>query len=107
MSPVTELAIWIIGAGVAAKAIDVGWLAFKAYQARVMQAMALEVRYEGAREAVEVMLDRLSPAATPRQRDEVIQEVIETMRKVDAATFKARADAKATAEAMKQPGSWT
>ncbi|NBB34167.1 hypothetical protein [Pseudomonas sp. BC115LW] len=107
MSPITELAIWVIGAGVAIKGAHFGWQAIKDYRLKMMHDLALEVRYEGASEATNVMLDRFAPLATLEQREEVVREVLMTIKSNDASVFAARAEAKANGDSEARPGSWT
>lgn len=107
MSPVTELAIWVIGAGVAIKGAHFVWQTIKEYRRKLMHELALAVRYEGASEATNVMLDRFAPMATLEQREEVVREVLTTIRANDATVFAARAEAKAQKDSTPRPGSWT
>lgn len=107
MSPVTEIAIWVIGAGVAIKGAHFAWLTIKEYRRKLMHDLALAVRYEGASEATNVMLDRFAPMATLEQREEIVKEVLMTIRVNDAAVFAARAEAKAHEDSVVRPGSWT
>ena len=107
MSPFTELAIWVIGAGVVVKGAHFLWVETKEYRRKLMHELALDVRYEGAREATNVMLDRLAPMATLEQREGIVREVLNTIRANDAAVFTARAKVKEKEEFVKHPGSWT
>lgn len=107
MNPFTELAIWVIGAGVLIKGGHFVWIETKEYRRKLMHEFALGVRYEGASEAINVMLDRFAPMATLEQREEVVEEVLRIIRANDATVFAARANAKAQEGSVKQPGSWT
>ncbi|MCY1460098.1 hypothetical protein D9M71_776270 [compost metagenome] len=72
-----------------------------------METMALEVRYEGAKDAIEVMLDRLAPLTTQEERQKVVTEVVAIMTATDEVILR-RKQEDALKEAEKRTtGSWT